>query len=273
MSDKLRNVLSVLMALVFVFSALALAGRLRDGRKTVQANETAQALADAGTEPPLSAIPEEPIPLDPAPTEPSAAWAPIREEDGFLFEKDLGALRQVSPCVLGWIYIPGSGIDYPLMAFDDNLTGLDQAWDGTKNSAGSIFLECRNRRDFSDFNTLIYGHNIRGGLMFGPLKRYAEQAYLDAHRLVYIVTEDAVRRYEVFAAYEAGVTSDTYRLYFKDDERKQTALDDYVAAAAVGTGVTPSPDDRILTLSTCTGTGTYDTRWVVQAVLTGEFSR
>ena len=137
----------------------------------------------------------------------------------------------------------------------------------------SIFLECRNRRDFSDFNTLIYGHNIRGGLMFGPLKRYAEQAYLDAHRLVYIVTEDAVRRYEVFAAYEAGVTSDTYRLYFKDDERKQAALDDYVAAAAVGTGVTPSPDDRILTLSTCTGTGTYDTRWVVQAVLTGEFSR
>ena len=290
MAGKMRKGLSVVMALVFVISALLFVGRLYDDQRAAESSRAAQELVVPSPNP-APDIPDEPIPLDPAPvvepvpeiepipfeepipTEAPREWEPLSEDSLFLMDLDLDALRQTSGNVLGWIYIPDSVIDYPLMAFADNETGLHQAWDGTKSSAGSIFIECKNRRDFSDFNTLIYGHHMRKGTMFGSLKQYAEQEYLDAHRLIYIVTDDYVRRYEVFSAYEAGVTSDTYRLYFADKEMKQSVLDYYVASAGHESELVPTVEDRILTLSTCMGTGTYDTRWVVQAVLTGEFSR
>ena len=186
---------------------------------------------------------------------------------------DLDALRQTNERVLGWIHIPDSAIDYPLLQVQNNNEYLRRAWDGTPNQAGCIFLECKNSRDFSDFNTLIYGHYMRNGKMFGSLHYYQEQEYRDAHPYIYIVTDESVRRYEVFAAYEADVVSNTYRLYFEDDGRKQSVLDYYLDSSVVESDIVPTVEDHILTLSTCTGTGTYDTRWVVQAVLTGEFSR
>jgi len=289
MSKGLRKGMSFLMAMIFVGSVLLLAGRLYDDRKAALSNQTAQELAAPSAGQP-AVIPEAPVPLESAPEkeplpaqapaparkpvpdreETAALWEPLREEMLDLLALDLEALRRQSGSVLGWIRIPGSVIDYPLMAFEDNETGLHQSWDVTKSSAGCIFLECKNRRDLSDFNTLIYGHNMRSGEMFGTLKRYAQADYLQEHKEIYLVTDDCVRRYEVFSAYEAAVTSDTYRLYFPDDAAKQQALAHYTAA---GSDTVPTVNDRILTLSTCIGNGTYRTRWVVQAVLTGEFSR
>ena len=264
MSNTLRNGLTALLAVGFVAGALLFALRLYDRNASAEAAAAAQELAAAPSEAPL--VEELVFSGVPAPEAPGT-------ENSLLFELDLEALRETAPQVLGWICIPDTVIDYPLMAFDDNEAGLNRAWDGTKNSAGCIFLECKNQRDLSDFNTLVYGHNMRDGSMFGSLKQYARQEYLEAHPCVYIVTDDAVRRYEVFSAYEASVTSDTYRLYIETDEVKQTALEHYTSSTAVRTGILPTTEDRILTLSTCMGTGRYETRWVVQAVLTEEISR
>ena len=282
MKRKLRNGISVLLAVAFVISGALVLQQLHDDQAADKAYETAQELAlpsvpePAPTEPaPVTEpkLPETPVPMAPEPAPEEPEQAPLEENVQFLLELDLDALRQTNERVLGWIHIPDSPIDYPLLQVQDNNEYLRRAWDGTPNQAGCIFLECRNSRDFSDFNTLIYGHYMRNGKMFGSLHRYQEQEYRDAHPYIYIVTDEGVRRYEVFAAYEADVVSDTYRLVFEDDARKQNVLDYYLDSSVLESGILPTVEDHILTLSTCTGTGTYNTRWVVQAALTGEFAR
>ena len=183
------------------------------------------------------------------------------------------ALRQTNPDVLGWITIPDTVISYPLMKAADNQEYLYQTWDGKYSKYGSIFLECRNSHDLSDFNTLIYGHNMLTDDMFGTLLDYGQQSHFESHPSIYVVTDAGVRRYDVFSAYEAQVISDTYRLIFEDNARKEAALELYTGASVLDTGIVPEADDVILTLSTCTGRGTADLRFVVQAVLAEEVVR
>lgn len=159
------------------------------------------------------------------------------------------ALRQTNPDVLGWITIPDTVISYPLMKAADNQEYLYQTWDGKYSKYGSIFLECRNSHDLSDFNTLIYGHNMLTDDMFGTLPDYGQQSHFESHPSIYVVTDAGVRRYDVFSAYEAQVISDTYRLIFEDDVRKEAALELYTGASVLDTGIVPEADDAILTLS------------------------
>lgn len=284
MKKKMRNGISVLLAAVFVISGALVIQHLYDYQVADKTYDAAQELAvSSEPEPSPEVMPElvpaeepelleEPVPMVPEPVEETIQEI-LEENAQFLLELDLNALRQTNDRVLGWIYIPDSPVDYPLLQVQDNNEYLRKAWDGTPNQAGCIFLECRNSTDFGDFNTLIYGHYMRNGKMFGSLRHYQEQEYRDTHPYIYIATDQGVRRYEVFAAYEAGVVSDTYRLVFEDDARKQSVLDCYLGSSVLESGIVPTVEDHILTLSTCTGTGTYDTRWVVQAVLTGEFSK
>ena len=185
----------------------------------------------------------------------------------------LEELMEKNPDVLGWICIPDSDISYPLMKAKDNQEYLYQTWDGKYSKYGSIFLECRNSHDFSDFNTLVYGHNMLTRDMFGTLSDYKDQAFSDSHPSVYIRLDEVVRRYDVFSCYDADIVSDTYRLIFEDDAQKQAALDLYVGKSLLESDLEPQITDHILTLSTCTGRGTANLRFVVQAILAKESKR
>lgn len=179
---------------------------------------------------------------------------------------DFAALQEVNSEVLGWILIPGTQLSYPLLQGEDNSKYLNTTWRGTRSSVGAIFLECASSADFSDFNTIIYGHRMRNGSMFGSLKHYAGQAYWEDHPYVYITDENGCKTYAVFDAYEVGLTEPTYQLGGFDEEGRQTFLDFCVGQSVIETGIVPTTEDHILTLSTCTGNG-HETRWVVQAVL------
>ncbi len=274
MKKKLRIMLIALAALVFVGSGALILGRAADYRRAE--NLYAELRAEVGTESaekPLQAetvIPDEVPPLEAEPVPEVQEQVPLAEEDRHLLEMDLSAAMETNPDVLGWISIPGTRISYPLLRGEDNSEYLHSAWDGSYSSAGSIFLECMNSPDFSDFNTILYGHNMKNGSMFAELNGYQHQSYLEAHPLVYIRTTEGLLRYEVFAAYEAPVESDTYRLYFEDDARREDFLAHTKNSSVLETELKTGIGDRILTLSTCTGSG-YGSRWVVQAVLTGYF--
>ena len=130
-------------------------------------------------------------------------------------------------------------------------------------------MEANNSGDLTDFNTVIYGHNMNNGSMFGTLKKYKDLSYFQKHPYVYLTTDAGSARYEIFAAYEVATDGETYRLGFGDDSAKRAFLDYCVEQSVIDTGVTPQVWDRIITLSTCTGRG-HETRWVVQARLPGE---
>ena len=266
MKKHLHRALYTLVILVFLGSAGMALYQTGQYWQADRLSQQAQSAAGSSAQ-----LPDEPTPLAPIP-EPEPEQAPLAEQAQFLLQQDLEGLREVNGAVLGWICIPDTPISYPLLAVKDNEEYLRRAWDGTKNNAGCIFLECKNQRDFSDFNTIIYGHYMRNGTMFGSLHEYRDPEYLLQHPAVYIVTDEQVRRYEIFASYEADVVSDTYRLYFEDDQRREDCLAQYREQSVVGSPLAPTAQDSILTLSTCTGSG-YQTRWVVQAVLTGQFPR
>ena len=217
------------------------------------------------TEPPATEPATEPT----APPEPVWIPAPVEGEDVHLANLaaiDLTALRETNPDVVGWICIPNSKINYPLMQGEDNTFYLEHTWEGNLNPYGSIYLESRNNPDMTDFNTIIYGHNMLNGSMFAGLSNYAYQWHWEWNRYVYIVTDAGVFRYEIFSSYAADVESPAYGLSFHQTETRVKFIAHALENSQIDTGITPAVTDRIITLSTCTGMG-YESRRVVHAYL------
>lgn len=271
MCCKLRKKLILLMAILFI-AGIGFVGNhyLQYGKgQQVQNKAIELAAPKKGETPPVLVELTEPgeTPLAEAPAE-TEAPIPPDEEATDLALLDISPLQTENADVIGWIRIPGTKIDYPLLSSDSSDEYLHTAWDGSYSYSGSIYLECQNSTDLSDFHTLIYGHNMKNGTMFGNLIGYSSIAFRNEHPYVYLLTGNQVYRYEIFAAYTADVQSDTYRIGFQSDARKAQAISYYQESSVIRPDVNVDSSSRILTLSTCTGSGSYSTRWVVQAVLT-----
>lgn len=130
----------------------------------------------------------------------------------------------------------------------------------------SVFLECGNQPDMTEFHTIVYRHNMKDGSMFASLRKYAGEQYWRDHPYIYIANSEGVCRYEVFSAYRARVDSYTYGLGFERQQDKESFIQMLLQNSQIDTGIQPEATDRILTLSTCSGMG-YTTRWVVNARL------
>lgn len=254
---KVRTILTVILAVVFVGS-LAHVIRTQINYKAGADNySTAQEIAGiTETEP----VPEE---------EPEEEVDPLTAT---LRSVDLKALQAVNPDVAGWIHIPDTVISYPIMYGTDNDFYLKNTWDKQKNIVGSIFVDYRSSRDLSDFNTLIHGHNMRDDSMFGSLHSYKDAEFLATHPDVYIVTEDGCYRYRIFSTFMAKLTTaEPFQMEFEGDEDKQEFIDDCQRLGKDDTGIVVTPEDHVITLSTCSSWG-HMYRWVVQAVLDKEFT-
>lgn len=197
------------------------------------------------------------------PTKPSSA-------SDLLPVVDFDALRESGPDIIGWITLPDTPINYPVAQADDNEYYLHHLYDGTYNKTGCLFADYENKADFSDRNTIIYGHNMRDGSMFAALNEYGGQDYFDSHPKVCLVTPEGGFVCEIFSAFVAGPAesgSDTspWRLDWKDDGAYTTWLHAMADRSAVKTDVTVTSSDKVLTLSTCTPGGAK--RFVVMGKL------
>lgn len=181
---------------------------------------------------------------------------------------NIKALQAVNPDVIGWIYITATDISYPIMHADSNDRYIRSSWmdSSVYLTAGAIFMDYRNDSDFSDFNTIIYGHRMRNETMFGKLKYYSSRSFWQAHPSIYTVTDDGVSRYDIYSVYEVSTDGETFQIGFGSSESKQAYIDFTLASSVYDTGIVPTVDDHILTLTTCSGIKDYSTRWIVQAV-------
>lgn len=186
-----------------------------------------------------------------------------------LGEIDLAALRAVNPQVVGWLSLPGTNIDYPLVQGEDNRYYLDHSWDGRAAAAGAIFLEQGCSSQFTDFSTILYGHFMGDGSMFHALTGYGEQAFLEAHPRVYVALDEGVRVYGVFAALRVTVTDPVYWLEISEERHKRALIDFCLDGSGVESGLSVGVEDRLLLLSTCVGLLPSEERWVVAAVELG----
>lgn len=169
---------------------------------------------------------------------------------------DWRSLRAVNPDVVAWIKIPGTVVDYPIVQTKDNQYYLKKGFDGKKNSCGTIFMNTDNRMDFSDDNTVLYGHNMKNGSMFAVLNKYREEAFYKEHKEVWLFTPYWERKYQIISAHKAADGSETYAAEFGDRYAEHVAKEASVSIYDTGNGY--NVDLPMVTLSTCTGHGVLD---------------
>ena len=182
---------------------------------------------------------------------------------------DFESLWKVNPDVKGWIYLEALGITYPVVQGETNDDYIYTSVKGSANSGGSIFMDFRNEDDFMDPHTLIYGHNMKDGSMFGKLKKLYDQDFVDewdAPLCFWIITPEGTHRFDIFSIHTVSATGDTYTLFTSQGD----VVADYINTMARQTGVelpqrVYNSEDKVITLSTCTSGDEY--RLVVQGVL------
>ena len=177
-------------------------------------------------------------------------------------------LKAENQDIIGWIRFDDQdalGINYPILYSGDNETYLRKDLYGDSHIAGSIFLEGLNSPDFSDYYNIIYGHNMRDGSMFGSLKKYREEGFLQEHPYFTVYSENKAWRYQIYAYEDAVNGGAVYKVGYQPGEEYQAFIDQTVKDSLVDTGIRPQSEDKILTLSTCTGKG-YSRRLAIHAV-------
>lgn len=179
---------------------------------------------------------------------------------------DWEALRAFNPDICGWIYCPGTAIDYPVVQGTDNDWYLNRTVDNRKSVVGSIFLESTNSVDFQDDVSVIYGHHIRGGRMFTPISGYKEQAYYEEHPEMYLYTPGGDYRVELFAGEILSGSTGSFPLQFQDKDKRREWMEKITAGGAFSGAVPPAAEERILALCTCTYEY-QDARYTVYGIL------
>lgn len=184
-------------------------------------------------------------------------------------EVDFDALLSVNSDVVGWIYIPGTEVNYPILQGEDNRYYVSALIDGTYNGAGSIFMDYRNAPDFADRHTILYGHNMANGTMFAGITKYRNQEFYDEHPVGMIVTPEKQMYFEIVAAYVATLADSSWQLEFVDDADAMQWVADSMARSPFDSRYEPQLGDRIITLSTCSYE-MEDARFVVAGILLEE---
>lgn len=179
---------------------------------------------------------------------------------------DFVKLKEINDDVAAWIYIEAlPDISYPVVCGEDNEYYLHRTYDKKENSAGSIFIDYECDRQLKSCNTIIYGHNMKNGSMFGSLKKLANPEILKKNYNLWLITPDETYKYEIFSCYTTSVDSDTYTLIKGPGKELKEYAENMLEKSEVELGERDfGLTEHILTLSTCTGND--KTRFVVQAV-------
>ena len=187
---------------------------------------------------------------------------------------DFVGLQEINPEIYAWIEIPDTKINYPILQHE----GEDQAYYltrdlyGASNQAGSIYTEDYNNKDFQDYHTVLYGHNMKNGSMFGRLRKFRNSEFCKENPYFYIYTPDGKEiTYHIYSVAVVKDDADTYKISFASDPNYQAFIDFTYSSAEYTTGVEVSTDEEIVTLSTCTASSD-DHRLVVHGVKIQEIS-
>jgi SrtB family sortase len=107
------------------------------------------------------------------------------------------ALKRRNSQIIAWVSIPNAPIDYPIVKGRDNQFYLSNNAMRQRSSSGAIFLDSKLRSNFNNQDSIVYGHNMRDGSMFGSLDRYQNRAYRNRHQFIFVYTPKQTRRYRV----------------------------------------------------------------------------
>lgn len=178
---------------------------------------------------------------------------------------DFSELQQVNEDIAGWLRIRALDISYPVVQGEDNDYYLHRTFEKEDNFAGCLFVNCDNDRDFTDQNTIIYGHNMKNGSMFGKLKQFREEETYNKSKYFWMFTPDLIFQYRIFSAMVVNKTGLAYQTFYSDEDFDEWINKAFEGSEVENSGIQVTSDDHVVTLSTCTGDDS--TRFVVMGKL------
>lgn len=163
----------------------------------------------------------------------------------------LDELKQINPEIVGWLTIDGTNIDYPVVQADNNSKYLTRDYRGDYGTAGAIFVDARNDA-FRDDYTIIYGHRMDGGKMFGDIEKFSEQTFFNDHATGTLYTEDGAYSLEPIAYSVIDISdANVYRLDSYKIHSNDVILRHILQAARQTTPYIYHSGDKFILLSTC----------------------
>lgn len=180
-------------------------------------------------------------------------YRPRIEDEG----KSFGELQALNPEVFAWLTVYGTNIDYPVVQGDDNMKYVNTNAEGDYALTGAIFLDSRNRRDFSDFNSIFYGHHMAKEAMFGELDRFADRDFFASHRYGHLYVDGNNYGLEFFLFLHADAYDvDVFSPAVQGEEAQQQYLDRLQGMALQERDLIVTLDDNMFLLSTCSSDST-----------------
>ena len=159
---------------------------------------------------------------------------------------DWQKLENINKDIIGWIKIDNTNIDYPILKDDDSLKYLNRSYDGKYNKNGSIFT--LNNNPFQDNVTIIYGHNMKSGIMFSELSKYMKKDFLYKHKYFTIYTKDHTYQATIFSCYSIGIDEEEKNIKLLNFEEE---VDYYKKASLYSAEENIGEIKKIVKLSTC----------------------
>ena len=173
--------------------------------------------------------------------------------------------KENTDCV-AWIRFPHMKINYPVMQAADNSYYLSHSFSKKYLGSGCIFMDCSNKNDFTDYNTWIYGHNMRDKSMFGSLNYYSKKEFFEKNPSFYLYYGSYVLKCDIFSCYTVDCSYGSYPISFGDQEDYAQYLNGVKNRGLYDTKVKVSSHNHIISLSTCTSV-TKGERRIIHAVI------
>lgn len=254
MNKLIRSVLMIVCVAVMIFSAwqiVRIVGNYRESQDSYKALEQYVSFAEKAEDPRESPLPTESLSTEPTENVSEVTAVTEMPDISAWPQVDFGQLSEINDDIVGWIYIEGTNINYPIVQTTDNSYYLKRLFDGRRSGAGCIFLDYRSDADFSDRHSIIYGHHMNDRTMFARLVEYKSQNFYDEHRIAYLVTPTAYYKIGFFSGYVSDISSDAWKLSFHGDEYGKW-LEGIQQRSCFVSDCAPTEEDRVITLSTCT---------------------
>lgn len=184
---------------------------------------------------------------------------------------DFDALTDVNDEVYAWINVPGTNVDYPILqSKTSDFFYIDHDIYKQYKFAGSIYTEACNLKDFSDRNTVLYGHNMADKSMFATLHKFEDKSFFDTNRYIYIYLPQRRLTYEIVSAYTYDDRHIINSFNFSEDdvfkEYLKTVKNPRSSVKNVWEEANLDLNSKLITLSTCLDADDSG-RYLVQGVL------
>lgn len=168
-------------------------------------------------------------------------------------------LKKINNDIIGWLEIPNTKINYPVLQGSDNEYYMNHNYKKEKSRNGSIFLTKDYNWEIPSSNLLIYGHNLNNGTMFQELLKYIDESYYKEHPKIRFTTVEDDSEYEIIAVLKSRVyyqsEKNVFRYYFfvnaKNEEEYNQFIQNAKKESLYDTNVTAKYGDQLITLSTC----------------------